>query len=100
MHTRIAAVPSHSESISPPLPPLRALLRQTPTLLALLATNGLVIIAASAFLYLSSPARLSARFPDFTTSTESLSAAPVAGTKHARQPNPLVSWADRYSDGT
>jgi len=95
MHTRIEALPSHQ----PALPPMKALLRHGPTVLLSLAANALVIGAASGFLYLSSPARLTARV---SGNEGTLAAAANANTTSSRtkpRSQPAL-WSDRYADGT
>ena len=95
MHTRIEALASHQ----PTLPPIKALLRQAPTVLLSLVANALVIGAASGFLYLSSPARLTARV---SGNEGALAAAAKTNTASARtkpRSQPAL-WSDRYGDGT
>jgi uncharacterized protein len=95
MHTRIEALPSHQAA----LPPIKALLRHGPTVLLSLVANALVIAAASGFLYLSSPARLTARV---SGDEGGRTAADKTNTVSVRtkQPSQLVVWSDRYGDGT
>lgn len=95
MHTRIEALPSHQ----PSLPPTKALMRHGPTVLLSLVANALVIVAASGFLYLSSPARLTARVSGDKGTRAAADRTNTANARTKPRSQPAL-WSDRYADGT
>ncbi len=95
MHMRIEALPAHQAA----LPPLKSLLRHGPTVLLSLVANALVIAAASGFLYLSSPARLT-RGGSGNEGTRAAAAKTNTASVRAKQRIRPVLWSDRYGDGT
>ncbi|MGB9336611.1 MAG: DUF1175 family protein [Candidatus Acidiferrales bacterium] len=95
MHTRIEALPGQQ----PALPPLKSLMRHGPTVLLSLVANALVIAAASGFLYLSSPARLTARVSG-DEGTRAVADRTNTASVRAKQRSQPVLWSDRYGDGT
>jgi uncharacterized protein YfaT (DUF1175 family) len=78
---------------------MKALLRHGPTVLFSLFANALVIGAASGFLYLSSPARLTQRGSG-NEGTRAVAATTNTASVLKKQRSQPVLWSDRYGDGT
>jgi len=78
---------------------MKALLRHGPTLLLALAANALAIGAASGFLYLSSPARLTRGLSGYEGGRVAAAKTNTASVR-TRQLSQPVLWTDRYGDGT
>jgi uncharacterized protein len=95
MHTRIEALPSHQ----PALRPIKALVRHAPAILLSLVANALVIAAASGFLYLSSPARLT-RSISANEGTRAVADKTITASVRTKQRSQPILWSDRYGDGT